>query len=154
MKYLETNRFYLREFTLNDVDSLYKLDFDPEVMRWLTNGVYTPKPEVKRLVLKIIDMMEKYNHLFGIWVAIANSNERLLGWFHLIPATDDVDNLKKVELGYRLFRDLWGQGYATEGSEFLIKKAFDELGVEEICQIQCVLASCRGKFFSLCLKVD
>ena len=42
---------------------------------------------------------------------------RFIGWFHLRPPDDP-------ELGYRLRRDLWGRGYATEGSRALIDHAF------------------------------
>jgi RimJ/RimL family protein N-acetyltransferase len=37
-----------------------------------------------------------------------------------------------VELGYRLRRDSWGKGYATEGSIALIRKGFTELGVHRV----------------------
>jgi RimJ/RimL family protein N-acetyltransferase len=36
------------------------------------------------------------------------------------------------ELGYRLHRFAWNQGYATEGSRALIEKGFAELGVERV----------------------
>ena len=37
--YLETERLILRRLTENDVDHLFELDSDPEVMRYLTGGV-------------------------------------------------------------------------------------------------------------------
>ncbi len=37
-----------------------------------------------------------------------------------------------AELGYRLRRDAWGHGYATEGSRALIAKGFGELGLSRI----------------------
>ncbi len=46
-----------------------------------------------------------------------------LGWFHLRPAGDGG-----VDLGYRLRKVAWNQGYATEGSRALIRKCFTELG--------------------------
>jgi RimJ/RimL family protein N-acetyltransferase len=36
------------------------------------------------------------------------------------------------DLGYRLRRSAWGQGYATEGSLALVRKAFTELGVQRV----------------------
>ena len=38
--FLETERLLLRRFTHDDVDNLYNLDSDPEVMRYITGGVY------------------------------------------------------------------------------------------------------------------
>jgi len=43
--------------------------------------------------------------------------------------SDDVTN---VELGYRLRRSEWNQGYATEGSRALISAGFTDLGVERV----------------------
>jgi len=37
-----------------------------------------------------------------------------------------------VELGYRLLRSAWVNGYATEGSRALIDKAFTELGAQRV----------------------
>jgi RimJ/RimL family protein N-acetyltransferase len=37
-----------------------------------------------------------------------------------------------VELGYRLRRQAWGRGYATEGSRALIRNGFTELGVRRV----------------------
>lgn len=132
MTYLETDRFYLREFVAGDVHHLYDLDSDPEVMKWLTNGVTTEMSAIEESIQKTFEMMEKYDHKFGIWAAIEKSSHAFLGWFHLRPGKKDTENLKKVELGYRLFRQYWGKGLATEGSSALMAKAFDELGVDEI----------------------
>ena len=38
----------------------------------------------------------------------------------------------EVELGYRLKKSAWGKGYATEGSQALIRKGFSELGVRRV----------------------
>lgn len=132
MKYLKTERLFLREFTEDDVTNLFLLDSDPEVMKWLTNGIPTRKSVVEKRVAETIKVMEKYKHLFGMWAVIEKSSNNFLGWFHLRPGKNDPENLKKVELGYRLFRNLWGQGYATEGSLALIDKAFKDLSVEEV----------------------
>ena len=37
-----------------------------------------------------------------------------------------------AELGYWVAEEFWGNGYAAEASQVLIKRAFDELGVEKI----------------------
>jgi RimJ/RimL family protein N-acetyltransferase len=37
-----------------------------------------------------------------------------------------------MELGYRLMRSVWGRGLATEGSQALIKKAFNEWGYGKV----------------------
>lgn len=132
MEYLTTNRFILREFTIDDEENLFQLNSDPEVMRWLTNGIATPRLEIKKRIKKSIELQSYYRHQFGMWAAIQKDTKDFIGWFHLRPCHKNRDNLKKVELGYRLFKRFWGQGYATEGSKALIYKAFNELEVEEV----------------------
>jgi RimJ/RimL family protein N-acetyltransferase len=51
-----------------------------------------------------------------------------MGWLHLRP---DRHRLQDIELGYRLQRRVWGQGYATEGARAVIALAFAH-GVEHI----------------------
>lgn len=53
-----------------------------------------------------------------------------LGWFHFRPPDDDGPN--EAELGYRLRKSAWGNGYATEGSRALIRKGFTKLGVQRV----------------------
>jgi RimJ/RimL family protein N-acetyltransferase len=55
---------------------------------------------------------------------------QFLGWFHLRPP--EGAPVDEPELGYRLRRSAWGQGYATEGSRALIHKAFSELGARRV----------------------
>lgn len=66
---------------------------------------------------------------YGTFAAIERSTGDFVGWFHLRP-DDGPDD--EPELGYRLRRDFWGKGYATEGSRALIDKAFDELGATRV----------------------
>ena len=37
-----------------------------------------------------------------------------------------------IDLGYRLRRSAWGNGYATEGSRALINKGFTEHGIDRV----------------------
>ncbi|BAY10173.1 GNAT family N-acetyltransferase [Calothrix sp. NIES-2098] len=138
---LETERLILRQFTEADVDNLFELDSDPEVVKWTTNlGQSTPYSVVKTEVLpEIIQYYGKYNN-YGYWAAIEKSSQAFIGWFllrHIIHNSDfnpQVVNADDIELGYRLKKAAWGNGYATEGSKALIKKAFSE-GVERVVAV-------------------
>lgn len=130
--YLETERVKLREFCQADESNLYDLDSDPEVMRYLTNGVPSSKEWVKGALERIISLTRAHGGQFGFWAAIEKESNAFMGWFHFRPGKNDPDNLKRIELGYRLRRVFWGKGYATEVSRALIAKGFDEFAVEEV----------------------
>jgi RimJ/RimL family protein N-acetyltransferase len=44
-----------------------------------------------------------------------------------------ADGLRTAEIGYRLPRVVWGNGYATERVSALIQVAFDALGLDRVC---------------------
>ena len=68
---------------------------------------------------------------YGFWAAIERETGEFIGWFHLRPGlTDGRDD--EPELGYRLRREAWGNGHATEGSRALIDKAFTDLGARRV----------------------
>ena len=127
--YLETPRLILREFTELDIDNLVDLDSDPKVTLYINGGKPTPRDYVEEQVMPRI--MQYYEDLDrqGIWAAIEKTTGAFMGWFHLRPNRTDA---AETELGYRLKQKYWGQGIATEGSAALVKKGFEELGLDVI----------------------
>ncbi len=127
---LHTERLRLRRFTQSDAENLVILDADPEVMRFLTGGTPTPRAVIVNEILPRFLDASACTAGFGYWAAIERATSAFLGWFALRPR--DGDTPVEAHLGYRLRRDAWGQGYATEGTRALIAKGFDELGVHRV----------------------
>ncbi|MEV4823751.1 GNAT family N-acetyltransferase [Micromonospora sp. NPDC049274] len=123
-----TERLRLRRLTVADVDALVELDSDPEVMRFLTGGVATPRATVRdEQVPRLLAQYERHPGL-GRWAALDRAGGDFLGWFALDPSEDGTE----AELGYRLRRSAWGRGLATEGSRALVRYAFDVVGVRRV----------------------
>jgi RimJ/RimL family protein N-acetyltransferase len=128
---LQTPRLVLRQFTEDDVDNLFNLNSDPEVMRYLTGGRPTPREEIRDEIMPVhLGVYGRLDRL-GTWAAESTATGEFLGWFHFRPGHGS-DNLTDIELGYRLRRSAWNQGYATEGSRALIVMGFTDLGVERV----------------------
>jgi RimJ/RimL family protein N-acetyltransferase len=128
--FLESERLVLRQFTEADVDNLFDLDHDPDVMRFVTGGKPTPRDEIKNDILPaFLAYYERYAGC-GFWAAIEKCSGDFVGWFHFRP--HDGGGSDNVELGYRLCKSAWGKGYATEGSRALISKGFTEFGVQRV----------------------
>ena len=115
---LTTPRLAIRQFTEGDVDNLFNLNSDPEVMRYLTGGRPTPREEIRDQIipfhLGVYRPARPARHLGG---RVRRTGE-FLGWFHFRPGPDG--DLTNIDLGYRLRRSAWHKGYATEGSRALI----------------------------------
>lgn len=128
--FLKTERLVLRRFTEDDVDNLYDLDNDPDVMRYINGGTPTPRDVVENEILPHFLAYYEGFAGFGFWAAIEKSSGEFLGWFHFrSPQGSPPD---EVELGYRLRRAAWGKGYGTEGSRALIRKGFTDQGVQRV----------------------
>ncbi|WP_405429217.1 GNAT family N-acetyltransferase [Micromonospora sp. NBC_00617] len=123
-----TERLWFRRLTVADVDALVELDSDPEVMRFLTGGVATPRATVRDEHLpKLLAQYDSHPGL-GRWAALDREAGDFLGWFALDPSADGAE----AELGYRLRRATWGRGLATEGSRALVRYALDVVGVRRV----------------------
>jgi RimJ/RimL family protein N-acetyltransferase len=127
---LGTQRLTLRQFTGDDVDNLFDLNSDPEVMRYLTGGLPTPREVIRDEILPFhLAVYERLDRL-GTWAAESAATGEFLGWFHFRPGPGT--DLTNIDLGYRLRRSAWNQGYATDGSRALIDTGFTDLGVQRV----------------------
>jgi RimJ/RimL family protein N-acetyltransferase len=129
--FLTTDRLTLRRFTASDVDDLVALDSDPEVMRYLTGGRPTPRAEVVNDVLPALLARYERPGGYGRWAAEETATGAFVGWFGL-TRDDPAAPPDEGELGYRLRRDAWGKGYATEGSRALVRAGFTLLGTRRV----------------------
>jgi RimJ/RimL family protein N-acetyltransferase len=128
---LKTPRLVLRQFTEDDVDNLFNLNSDPEVMRYLTGGRPTPRDQIRDQIIPFhLGVYDRLDRL-GTWAAESTATGEFLGWFHFRPGHDS-DDITNIELGYRLRRSSWNKGYATEGSRALVSVGFTDLDVERV----------------------
>ena len=124
---MSTKRMGLRRLTPDDSQLLCLLNNDEGVMTYLDH-VPPSLEEVNFEVQHIIDHYTRWPK-FGRWIAEGLKGE-FLGWFclagseHEMPAT--------LELGYRLRRQYWGMGLATEGARLLLGYAFSHAMVERV----------------------
>lgn len=123
-RFLDSERLYLRELTKNDHQLLYRLNGDPEVMEFIR----TPDSldQAKESLERYISFYD--GNGLGIWAAHQIKDDKFVGLyiFRKYEQTDDV------EIGYRLHKDFWGKGYATEMTKVLIDYAFDVLELKEL----------------------
>lgn len=118
---LHTARLLLRPVAPADLDDLYALDNDPEVMRYINGGQSTPYDVVRDELLPVFLHRDARGDTYGFWAAQTRSQHAFIGWFSLRL----IDRMgRRAALGYRLCRSFWGRGYATEGARALIAHGF------------------------------
>lgn len=127
---LRTDRLVLRPWRDEDRAPFAALNSDPEVMRYIGDGSTLDRAGSDALVERILGHWEGRG--FGLWAVEEAERGAFLGfaglavpWF--LPAV-----LPAVEVGWRLSRDAWGCGYATEAGHAALGHAFGVLGLAEV----------------------
>lgn len=121
----QSERIFLRETTVDDAEFFYRLNLDPEVIRYTGDGPFDSVEAVETF-LSEYDHFEKYN--MGRWAVVEQSRQILLGWCGLKYHVEG----NFVDLGYRFFRKYWGKGYATESSKLSLEHGFRNLDIDII----------------------
>ncbi len=83
---------------------------------------------------ELVDRIETGLRLrgWGLWAVEVPGTASFVGFVGLNPATFDAPFTPAVEVGWRLAREHWGHGYATEGAEAALAYGFDALALDEI----------------------
>jgi RimJ/RimL family protein N-acetyltransferase len=120
---METLRLKLAPCSPRDRSDFIELERDPEVMRYLNGGHAVDHSQDNSDATFLMPRgTESY-----VWTARRLINDAFVGWFCLYPESDMV-----AELGYRLRRMDWGQGFASEGAAALIEWGFSNYGFDKI----------------------
>ena len=116
----KTGRIELKRFTKNDINLLFDLDGDSNVMKYLTLGKAKTIDEVKKESMPRILKSYTNGINYGIFPAFLKCNNTYIGWFQFEKDKYIED---AIEVGWRLKKEHWGNGYATEVGLSLVKKA-------------------------------
>jgi RimJ/RimL family protein N-acetyltransferase len=124
---VRTARLVLRRWRDEDRAAYVAMNQDPAVMAFM-QGLQAP--EVSNA---FIDKVEAHwdEHGWGLWAIEVPGVAPFIGFTGLWPATD-VLGYESREVGWRLARDHWGHGYATEAAREALRFGFRDLGFDEI----------------------
>jgi len=130
-----TDRLVLRRWRAEDREPFAAINADPEVMRFIGTGALLGRGLSDDLVVRFEREWEERG--FGLWALSArdDADERLLGFCGLTVPMFLPSVLPAVEVGWRLARDAWGRGYATEAAAAALAFGFEEHAIEEILAI-------------------
>ncbi|WP_421948665.1 GNAT family N-acetyltransferase [Phaeodactylibacter xiamenensis] len=127
---LETARFILRKPEEQDAQGFFDLDSDPEVHKYLGNNPIKTMDQAHDTIAYVRNQYDQYG--IGRWAVIDKATQDFVGWSGLKFETTVRTDMDYYDLGYRLRRQYWGQGIATETSLAALEYGFETLKLEEI----------------------
>ncbi|MCZ6913960.1 MAG: GNAT family N-acetyltransferase [Rickettsia endosymbiont of Ixodes persulcatus] len=128
--FLETERLLLKPIVLTDFDDLLALRSNPDVMKYL--GSVQTKEEVKLFLEKTIPYQAK--HRIGFCSVFEKESHAFIGQAGLFHLRYD-DTQTDIEIAYRLHKQFWGKGYATELVKALIAWGFKHLTSKKLVAV-------------------
>jgi RimJ/RimL family protein N-acetyltransferase len=131
-----TDRLLLRQPNADDIGPLAVMNADPEVMRYIGDGSARP-PDREQAAAGIARAQRQWGeHGFGMCSVIVRQTGQFAGWVTLAVPGFLPEILPAVEIGWRLRRECWGNGYATEAARLLLKFGFTNCGLDRIVSIR------------------
>jgi ribosomal-protein-alanine N-acetyltransferase len=119
---LRTDRLVLRPWREEDRAPFAALNADPVVME------HFPSTMTREASDAFVDfnMATIAERGWGLWAVEAE------GEFIGFVGLNEPRFRPGVEIGWRLRREAWGHGYATEAAQAVLAFAFEELGLDEV----------------------
>ena len=125
---LSTQRLLLRRWRESDREPFAALNADPEVMRYFRAPLDRAASDA--FVDRIEARFDEYD--YGLWAVEVRATGSFIGFIGLSRQTFEAPFNPAVEVGWRLSREAWGHGYATEGARAALAYGFGSVGLEEI----------------------
>lgn len=125
---IETQRLILRQWKESDVEPFITMGLDQHVMQFFPN-LLTPQ-ESLNLIQKISSLINKNG--WGFWAVELKETHQFIGFIGLHSQPEQFDFSPCVEIGWRLAKDFWKQGYATEGAKAALDYGFNILNLNKI----------------------
>jgi ribosomal-protein-alanine N-acetyltransferase len=124
---IDADRISLRWISNQDVDALYNIFSNPEVMRYWSTP---PLPDRDAAVDLMNEIQEGFRQQSMLkWGIARRADDALIGTTTLYNL--DFNN-RRAEMGYALGREHWGQGYMAEALQALLAYCFEALDLRRI----------------------
>jgi ribosomal-protein-alanine N-acetyltransferase len=125
---LVTNRLRLRQWQDADLGPFAALNADPDVTRYFPERLTSGRSD--EFATKIRAAIDREG--WGLWAVQVVAGPSFVGFVGLNPARFNAHFTPALEVGWRLARPYWGNGYATEAAGAALSFGFAHLGVPEI----------------------
>ena len=132
---ISTERLLMRRWCDSDRAPFAALNADSEVMRYFPAAL--DRAESDQLVDRIDQRFDQQG--LGLWALEVRESGEFVGFTGLNPLPDGVPGAGDHEVGWRLGRQAWHKGYATEAARAALDVGLNRLGLPVIWSMTAVL---------------
>lgn len=125
---LETERLILRQWKERDYFPFIKMGLDPKVMEYFPSLL--SEDESLEFINKAKEIIDK--NKWGFWAIELKQSREFIGFIGLHNQPEQFNFSPCVEIGWRLAKEYWGKGYATEGAKAALEYAFNNLNLNKV----------------------
>lgn len=124
----QSERLGFRVWEEADITPMALLNQDVEVMEFFPN-----RPSLAE-TRAFVERMQAHqsSHGFCYFAVDRLDTGSFVGFIGLLTQTYEADFTPCVDIGWRLSRSSWGQGFATEGARRCLEYAFNDIGLERV----------------------
>lgn len=133
MTEIRTPRLLLRRWTDDDLVPLSEINADPEVMRWIGDGSTRDLDQTAEDIERWEEEWDEEG--FGLFAVELLGSGELIGVVGLSVPEYLPEALPDVEISWRLGRQFWGQGYASEAAQATLEFALQDRGLDRVVAI-------------------
>ncbi|WP_269857363.1 GNAT family N-acetyltransferase [Streptomyces sp. RPT161] len=128
-----TPRLLLRRWHDDDIAFMAEINADPQVMRWIGDGSVRDFDSTAEAVERWEEEWDEEG--FGLFAVELLASGELAGFVGLSVPEFLPEVLPAVEIGWRLGRQFWGQGYASEAACAVLEFALRDRGLDRVISI-------------------
>ena len=126
---MRTERLLFSPWTESDWQALKPIATDPEVMRYISEGLPWPDDRIQEFVERQMACLRERG--FCMWRLLEPDIEQMVGFCGLQPLANTPD----IEIGWWLARSHWGRGLATEAARAVLRDGFERAGLDRIVAV-------------------
>jgi len=128
MNLFHSERLGFRPWSENDLPKMSAINADPLVMEFFPSTATIEQTE--GLIKKMKKMYAEKGYCY--FAVDQLEDQQFIGFIGLSEQTYEAPFTPCVDIGWRLGKQYWGRGYATEGAKRCLELDFQNLGLNNI----------------------
>jgi len=125
---LKTERLILRPWKEEDLEPFATLNANPAVMEFYPSTL--SREQSDHYAHRVMQLYEENG--WGLWAVSLPGVAEFIGYVGLLPVNPQMPFAPAIEIGWRLDKNFWGKGYASEAAQEVLNYSFEVLDFDEI----------------------